>query len=185
MPAVKDSLPAPSREGEESERPRSTGTVEPTASILPIESEKRITEADRKGLLGSRNAWPEKGGIGSRQTILLARRTRTMKRCSFDARSEGQSGDSLGREGVTVQRKKQEAFARLIGTSGKSIAKQSEGGRMRKLDAAGDHSASTMKREASDASRTTRYGSRHRARTAGGITSLQFAGRGHRDSWGC
>ena len=34
------------------------------------------------------------GGEGSRQTILLARRTRTMKRCSSDARSEGQSGDS-------------------------------------------------------------------------------------------
>jgi hypothetical protein len=38
-------------------------------------------------------AW--KDGIGSRQTILLARRTRTMKLYSFDARSEGQSGDSL------------------------------------------------------------------------------------------
>ena len=34
------------------------------------------------------------GGEGSRQTIFLARRTRTMKRCSPDARSEGQSGDS-------------------------------------------------------------------------------------------
>ena len=32
---------------------------------------------------------------GSSQTILLARRTRTIKRCSFDARSEGQSGCSL------------------------------------------------------------------------------------------
>jgi len=31
---------------------------------------------------------------GSSQTILLARRTRTIKRCSFDARSEGQSGCS-------------------------------------------------------------------------------------------
>jgi hypothetical protein len=36
------------------------------------------------------------GYEGSHQTILLARRTRTMKRCSSDARSEGQSGDSLG-----------------------------------------------------------------------------------------
>jgi hypothetical protein len=46
-------------------------------------------------LLCSRNARPQKGGVGSHQTILLARRTRTMKRCSSDARSEGQSGDSL------------------------------------------------------------------------------------------
>ena len=48
-------------------------------------------EAD--DLLCSRNARPEKGR-GSRQTILLARRTRTIKQCSFDARSEEQSGDS-------------------------------------------------------------------------------------------
>jgi hypothetical protein len=46
-------------------------------------------------LLCSRNARPQKDGIGSRQTILLARRTRTMKLCSSDARSEGQSDDSL------------------------------------------------------------------------------------------
>jgi len=65
----------------------------------------------------SRNARPEKGGIGSRQTILLARRTRTMKLCSSDARSEGQSGDSLGREGVMVQIRKQKALARANGTS--------------------------------------------------------------------
>ena len=31
-------------------------------------------------------------GLGSRQTVLLARRTRTIKLCSSDARSEGQSG---------------------------------------------------------------------------------------------
>ena len=30
-----------------------------------------------------------------RPSALLARRTRTVKLCSFDARSEGQSGDSL------------------------------------------------------------------------------------------
>jgi hypothetical protein len=57
------------------------------------------------------------GWEGSRQTILLARRTRTMKLCSFDARSEGQSGDSPGREGVMVQRRKQEALASDTGTS--------------------------------------------------------------------
>jgi hypothetical protein len=34
------------------------------------------------------------GWEGSGQTILLARRTRTMKLCSSDARSEGQSGCS-------------------------------------------------------------------------------------------
>jgi hypothetical protein len=39
-------------------------------------------------------------GIGSHQAILLARRTRTIRMCSSDARSEGQSGDSLeGRGG--------------------------------------------------------------------------------------
>ena len=59
----------------------------------------------------------KKGGIGSHQTILLARRTRTMKQCSSDARSEAQSGDSLGREGVMVRRRKPEALARAIGTS--------------------------------------------------------------------
>jgi|GEM_PF-3124315 hypothetical protein len=32
---------------------------------------------------------------GSRQTILLARGTRTIGMCSFDARREGQSGNSL------------------------------------------------------------------------------------------
>ena len=46
-------------------------------------------------LLCSRNARPQKGGIGSRQTILLARRTRTMKLGSSDARSEGQSGEGM------------------------------------------------------------------------------------------
>jgi hypothetical protein len=34
------------------------------------------------------------GWEGSGQTILLARRTRTMKLCSSDARSEGKSGHS-------------------------------------------------------------------------------------------
>ena len=91
MRAVKDSLPAPSREGKESERPRSTGAVEPTAGIFPIESGKRITEAAWKGLLCSRNARPQKGWRGKR-----------------------------GIENWNV-------LARAIGTSGKSIAKQSEG----------------------------------------------------------
>ena len=40
-----------------------------------------------------------------------------MKRCSSDARSEGQSGDSLEREDVMVQKRKQEALAWANGTS--------------------------------------------------------------------
>jgi len=67
-------------------------------------------------LLCSRNARPQKDGE-ERPRALLARRTRTMKLCSSDARSEGQSGDSLGREGLMVQRRKQEALARANGTS--------------------------------------------------------------------
>jgi hypothetical protein len=50
-----------------------------------------IPERERASLGGSER---------SRQTILLARRTRTMKLCSSDARTEGQSGDSFGRCGV-------------------------------------------------------------------------------------
>jgi hypothetical protein len=34
----------------------------------------------------------------------------TMQLCSSDARSKGQSSDSLGREGVMVQRRKQKAL---------------------------------------------------------------------------
>ena len=45
-------------------------------------------EAD--DLLCSRNARPQKGWGGSGQGALLARRTRTVKLCSFDARSKGQ-----------------------------------------------------------------------------------------------
>ena len=61
-------------------------------------------------LLCSRNARLQKGGIGSHQTILLARRTRTMKLSSSDVRSEGQSSDSLRRESVILQRSQQETF---------------------------------------------------------------------------
>ena len=87
-------------------------------------------------LLCSRNARPEKGGRGSHQTILLARRTHTMKLCSSDARSEGQSGDSLGREGVMVQKRKQKALAWANGTSRVPV-----GGWVRKLRAVEDQSA--------------------------------------------
>jgi hypothetical protein len=70
-------------------------------------------------VLCSRNARPQKGGIGSHQTILLARRTRTMRLCSSEARSEGQSGDSLVR-GVMVQRRIQRPS--LDARSGRSIS---------------------------------------------------------------
>ena len=43
------------------------------------------------GESGNEPAWE---GEGSSQTILLARRGRTMGMCSLDARSEGQSGCS-------------------------------------------------------------------------------------------
>ena len=43
-------------------------------------------------------------GRGSRQTILFARGTRTIGMCSFDARSEGQSGNSLVRGGYDAER---------------------------------------------------------------------------------
>jgi hypothetical protein len=42
--------------------------------------------------LCSRNARPLQGWEGSSQTILLARRGRTIRMCSLDARSEGHSG---------------------------------------------------------------------------------------------
>ena len=74
----------------------------------------------------NKRAWKE--GTGSRQTILLARRTRTMKLGSSDARSEGQSGDSLGRKGVMVQRRKKEAFARFNGMFRRAIGWTDEKG---------------------------------------------------------
>jgi hypothetical protein len=76
------------------------------------------------------------GWEGSRQTILLARRTRTMKRCSSDARSEGQSGDSLRRGSVKLQRRQQETLVRANGTSRRA----SGVGRVRKSRAVGDSS---------------------------------------------
>ena len=83
-----------SLEGAFLENHRSTAAVEPIMGVVPRGKNER--------------AWKE--GIGSHQTILLARRTRTMKRCSSDARSEGQSGNSLVQEGVTIQRRQQEAL---------------------------------------------------------------------------
>jgi hypothetical protein len=40
-----------------------------------------------------------------------------MKLCSFDARSEGQSGNSLEREGEMAQKRKEETLARANGLS--------------------------------------------------------------------
>jgi hypothetical protein len=42
----------------------------------------------------SRNAWPQKER-GERPGALLARRTRTIRMCSFDARSKGQPATPL------------------------------------------------------------------------------------------
>src|SRR5688572_21070108 len=65
-----------------------------------------------------------KGWEGNSQTILLARRGRTIRMCSLDARSEGQSGCS-------PQGKKVGKIGRLspglLARPGTSIAKQSEG----------------------------------------------------------
>ena len=91
-------------------------------------------------LLCSRNARPQKGGIGSRQTILLARRTRTMKLCSSDASSEGQSGDSLGREGVMVLRRTQKALAWATGTPRRTSGRAGE-----KVARNGDHTSRLAK----------------------------------------
>jgi hypothetical protein len=77
---------------------------------------------------------------GSRQTVLLARRTRTIRMCSSDARSEEQSAYSLwGSWGI------RRPSLGLVVRLGQSIAKQSEGqagekylavgGRVRKLSA--------------------------------------------------
>ena len=56
---------------------------------------------------------------GNSQTILLARRTRTIKLCSSDARSEGQSGNSPGQS--LCAEKKQRTLARPQG-EGESVA---------------------------------------------------------------
>ena len=62
------------------------------------------------------------GRKGSSQTILCARRTRTIKRCSFDARSEGQSGCSpLGQSGENLK-----ALARANGTSRRASGRVGE-----------------------------------------------------------
>ena len=72
-------------------------------------------------LLAQRAA--SEGWEGSNQTILLARRGRTIRMCSLDARSEGQSGCSPWGKVGKVRRP---ALA-LMASLGKSIAKQSKG----------------------------------------------------------
>jgi len=71
MRAVKDSLSTPYRKGKESERPRSTGAVEPTAGILLRESGKKVTET----------VW----------IIHFAYGGRMIKLCFLDVRSGGAS----------------------------------------------------------------------------------------------
>jgi len=68
---------------------------------------------------------------GSSQTILLARRTRTIKQCSSDARREGQSGCSPDDEVGKIGRPSPGVLARL----GVPV-----GGRVRTLRAVGDSS---------------------------------------------
>ena len=110
---------------------------------------KKSASRERDGPVSplcSRNARSQKSRRGSSQTILCARRTRTIKRCSSDARSEGQSGCSPEGEVGKTRRPSPGQMARL----GKSIAKQSEGGagekylavggRVRTLRAVGDSS---------------------------------------------
>ncbi len=64
-------------------------------------------------LLCSRNARPEKDGEGAAR-CLLARRTRTVKLCSFDARSEGQPWPLLPRKRLE--------WARTVGDQTRAIA---------------------------------------------------------------
>jgi hypothetical protein len=57
--------------------------------LLAHEADPFIVQVDEAGQF----QWPDggfQGWEGSSQTILLARRTRTMKRWSLDARSKGQ-----------------------------------------------------------------------------------------------
>src|SRR6267378_5718842 len=78
----------------------------------------RLVAMDGERSLGGVGRWEQRRREGGWNLMIsCARATRTMKRCSSDARSEGQSGDSLGREGLMVQRRKQEALARANGTS--------------------------------------------------------------------
>ena len=98
-----------------SEGPRWTRAVEDQSAPTPgdITSELggsiyfvrraqlRIDQATLENGIVEGIARAEKG-IGCGQTVLLARRTRTIGMCSFDARSEGQHGHSLAREDFTL-----------------------------------------------------------------------------------
>ena len=78
MRAVKDSLPAPYGEVEESEGPRSTVAPRPTWVPFQGREENKLGRMEKE-----------------RPGALLARRAPTMKRWSLDARSEGQFACSL------------------------------------------------------------------------------------------
>jgi len=62
----------------------------------------RLAKDEEVGLVNplcSQSAHAQKGKeIGISQAVLLARRTRTIRMCSFDARSEGQPSRSLSSE---------------------------------------------------------------------------------------
>src|SRR6266513_4623631 len=94
-------------------------------------STSRSNQVDR--IIARRGVSLSRGQV-SRRTILLARRTRTIKLCSSDARSEGQSGRSPGGEVGKIGRPSPGLMARL----GVPV-----GGRVRKLRAVGDSSRSS------------------------------------------
>jgi len=135
MRAVKGSLGHSPRERyRESEGPRWTRAVEDQSAPIPKEVTSELggincnlarrPQWDQHGCHSKREKLASlEGRERSRQTILLARRTRTMRQCSSDARSEGQSGDSFG-GGDAEQRRPSPG---LMARPGKSIAKQSEG----------------------------------------------------------
>jgi hypothetical protein len=58
--------------------------------------EKLRAVEDQSAPIPERERASLEGWERSRQTILRARRTRTMRQCSSDARTEGQSGDFFG-----------------------------------------------------------------------------------------
>ena len=76
-------------------------------------------------LLCSRNARPQKALVGRAQWKIIqppslrdneqAWNNQLDGWCSSDARSEGQSGNSLGRENMMAQKRKQEALAQTDG----------------------------------------------------------------------
>jgi hypothetical protein len=72
-----------------------------------------------------------KGVSGNHQTILLARRTRTIRMCSLDARSERQSGSSLPERNERALKDHLCRSMRAVKDSLAAPLFKSEGGRVR------------------------------------------------------